>query len=165
MHAQNKNSLKHNQWLIPGCGPGARPSPPPPPLIFWPNWGPKGRKKFYDRPLPLISGSGWPPPRILIWRYGSATDNLQQLKLSVVWLWGTDILQRQVIRVLPFFSFLLMLAKDDCLFLSFSEFSCERFNWSCSLQYYCWSYGTQWLKPNVAWRRPKIARQTGVLQT
>ena len=38
-----------------------------PPLIFRPNWGPKGRKKFVLRlPLPLISGSGWlcplPPP-------------------------------------------------------------------------------------------------------
>ena len=34
------------------------------PLIFRPNWGPKGRKNFFgDCPL-LISGSGWllPPP-------------------------------------------------------------------------------------------------------
>ena len=139
--------------------------PPPPPLIFWPNWGPKGRKNFTTAPSPLSQDLDDPPPRPLIWRYGSATDNLQQLKLSVVWFWGRDILQRQVIRVLLFFSFLLMLNKDDCLFLSFSEFSCKRFNWSCSLQYYCWSYGTQWLKPNVAGRRPKIARQTGVLQT
>ena len=33
------------------------------PLNFRPNWGPKGRKKFFLWPgLPLISGSGWPPP-------------------------------------------------------------------------------------------------------
>ena len=33
------------------------------PLIFRPNWGPKGRKNFYLRPGPLlISGSGWPDP-------------------------------------------------------------------------------------------------------
>ena len=35
-----------------------------PPLIFWPNWGPKGRKiNLKTRPR-LISGSGWPgtPP-------------------------------------------------------------------------------------------------------
>ena len=34
---------------------------PPPPLIFRPNWGPKGRKIFLFRPgIPLIAG--WPPP-------------------------------------------------------------------------------------------------------
>ena len=34
------------------------------PLIFRPNWGPKGRKRhFFLWPdLPVISGSGWPPP-------------------------------------------------------------------------------------------------------
>lgn len=144
--------------------PGERTTPPPP--FFYQNEAQRAKKNFLgDRALPLSQDLDDPPPRPLIWRYGSATDNLQQLKLSVVWLWGRDILQRQVIRVLLFFSFLLMLNKDDCLFLSFSEFSCERFNWSCSLQYYCRSYGTQWLEPNVAGRRPKIARQTGVLQT
>ena len=37
--------------------------PLPPPLIFWPNWEPKGRKKHFLRPgpIPLIAGSGWPP--------------------------------------------------------------------------------------------------------
>ena len=43
-----------------------------PPLIFRPNWGPKGRKKFVLRlPLPLISGSGWlhpPPPHLKVAR-------------------------------------------------------------------------------------------------
>ena len=43
------------------------------PLIFRPNWGPKGRKKFFWRPIssPLIKGSGWPLPLIL--RSGSGT--------------------------------------------------------------------------------------------
>ena len=50
-----------SQWRIQGRGPGARPHPPPP-LIFRPNWGPKGRKQFFERPPahPLFSrfGSG-----------------------------------------------------------------------------------------------------------
>ena len=43
------------------------------PLIFRPNWGPKGRKKIFWRPPPpLVSGSGWPalppPPAYLrVW--------------------------------------------------------------------------------------------------
>ena len=43
------------QWRIEGMGPGT-PSPPPPPLFplfFRPNWGLKGRKKFFWRPSPL----------------------------------------------------------------------------------------------------------------
>ena len=46
------------QWRIQRRGPGGRA-----PLIFGPNWGPKGRKKLFLRP---------PPP--LIWRSGFATD-------------------------------------------------------------------------------------------
>ena len=52
------------QWRIHGRGLwGLSPLPPPPP-IFWPNWGgkPKGTKKmiFFRPPLPhLISGFGW----------------------------------------------------------------------------------------------------------
>ena len=58
--------------------PGERPAPAPP-LIFRPNWGPKGWKIFlWDCPLPLISGSGNPPPppaaAPFIWRSGSATE-------------------------------------------------------------------------------------------
>ena len=49
-----------------------------PPLIFRPDWGPKGRKKIFwgppaaspPPPNPFISGSGWPQP--LIWRSGWA---------------------------------------------------------------------------------------------
>ena len=50
-----------SQRRIQGRGPGGRPHPPPP-LIFRPNWGPKGRKQFFERPPahPLFSrfGSG-----------------------------------------------------------------------------------------------------------
>ena len=53
---------------------GARPSPPP--LIFRPNWGPKGRKNFFWRPSPPLSQNlnyhPPPTPLPLIWRYGSA---------------------------------------------------------------------------------------------
>ena len=51
------------QWRIQGRGPGE----PGSPLIFKPNWGPKGRKKIFDTispPRPLISGSGWPLPTL-----------------------------------------------------------------------------------------------------
>ena len=43
------------------AGPGEGQAPhPPPPLIFRPNWGPKGRKKtFGDCPPPLIWMSGF----------------------------------------------------------------------------------------------------------
>ena len=44
------------QWLIQE-GTGG-----PSPLIFRPNWGPKGRKKFFGDRSPLIQGSGWPSP-------------------------------------------------------------------------------------------------------
>jgi len=46
------------QWRIQGRGPGDRS-----PLIFGPNWGPRGRKNFFRRP-PLLGwpGSGWPVP-------------------------------------------------------------------------------------------------------
>ena len=48
-----------------------------PPLIFRPKWGPKGQKKyFWDRPLLLISESGWPGPPPLIWRR-SGSANVQ----------------------------------------------------------------------------------------
>ena len=60
------------RWRIEGRGPGE----PGSPLIFKPNWGPKGRKKFFDTipPRPLMSGSGWPlppppvsPPYLKVW--------------------------------------------------------------------------------------------------
>ena len=58
-------ALTHSyQWRIQGRGPG-NPAPSPP-LIFRPNWGPKGRKKvFLRRPSTLFSGFGWPSPTLL----------------------------------------------------------------------------------------------------
>ena len=48
---------------------------PPPPLIFRPNWGPKGRKNFLFRPgIPLIAG--WPPPVI-------------RMSVSAMFMYGT----------------------------------------------------------------------------
>ena len=38
------------------------------PVVFRPNWGPKGRKIIFLRPTPLISGSGWLGlPNSFIW--------------------------------------------------------------------------------------------------
>ena len=54
---------------------GEVPGGPPSPLIFRPNWGPKGPKKNFFEIVPpphLISGFGWTPPSPLIWRSGSA---------------------------------------------------------------------------------------------
>ena len=55
-----------------GGGRGPRPS-----LSFRPNWGPKGRKKFFLRPRPPPS----PSPH-LIWRSGSATEQFTILVLK-----------------------------------------------------------------------------------
>ena len=38
------------------ANPGEKPGGRPPPLIFRPNWGPKGRKKLFLRPPPLSQG-------------------------------------------------------------------------------------------------------------
>ena len=49
------------QWRIQGRGPGG----PGTPFIFRPNWDPKGRKKFFGRPAPLLYLRVWmtaPPP-------------------------------------------------------------------------------------------------------
>ena len=56
-----------DQWRIQERGPVD-----PSPLIFTPNWGPKGRKKIFLRPgPPLLSGSGWPdPPFVRVWMTG-----------------------------------------------------------------------------------------------
>ena len=47
------------QWRIQGRSPGGAT-----PLIFRPNWGPKGRKLFFflETEPPLIYVSGWPTP-------------------------------------------------------------------------------------------------------
>ena len=69
------NFLSTLQWQRQGRAWG--PSPPPPPLIFRPNWGPKGRKNLggdqsprRPPPPPLIWGARWPPPpylKVWIW--------------------------------------------------------------------------------------------------
>ena len=55
----------------PGEGPGG----PVPPIIFRPKW---------DR-APLISGSGWPPPLLPIWRSGSATGKVRWVYMQKFW--------------------------------------------------------------------------------
>ena len=78
------NCILIKQWRIKGRGPGA---PPPSPFIFRPNWGLKGRKYFFWRPLlPLSKGLGdrllHPPP--LLWRSGSATVKLLETFMSLL---------------------------------------------------------------------------------
>ena len=56
--------LLPKQWRIQERG--------PPPLIFRPNWGPKGLKKMFwetTLPTPFIQGSGWPglPRYLKVW--------------------------------------------------------------------------------------------------
>ena len=63
-------SLMNTQWQIHERGLVGL-SPPPPPIIFRPNWSPKGQKKCFWDP-PLISGSGWPfplPPYLKVWAH------------------------------------------------------------------------------------------------
>ena len=38
------------------------PTPPPPPFIFRPNWGPKGEKKFLGETVPFLRVWMTPPP-------------------------------------------------------------------------------------------------------
>ena len=54
----------------PGDGPGG---PGSPPLIFRPNWRPKGRKKVFEIPPPSPYLRVWMTGPRLIWRSGSAT--------------------------------------------------------------------------------------------
>ena len=60
------------KWLhIPLVDPGEGPRGPALPLIFRPNWGPRGRKSFFwDWVLPFLPS---PPSPRLIWRSGSTT--------------------------------------------------------------------------------------------
>ena len=67
----------------PVADPGEGPGGPGPPLIFTPNWGPKGGKKFFwDRAPPFVRVwmTGPPPPSPLIWRSGSATEDYRLLR-------------------------------------------------------------------------------------
>ena len=54
-------------WQIQGRGPGG-----PPPLVFRPNWGPRGRKSFFcDRPPPPPLSGGLDAP--LVWTHDIIT--------------------------------------------------------------------------------------------
>ena len=58
----------YNAVADPREGPGG-PAFPPPSLFLYQNKAQKGRKKFFaDRPPPLISESGWPPPHLKVWK-------------------------------------------------------------------------------------------------
>ena len=79
--------IKTVENIISGGSRGVAPAPPP--TYFLTKLRPEGQKKnFTTAPSPLSQDldDHPPPPCPLIWRYGPATDNLQQLKLSVVWL-------------------------------------------------------------------------------
>ena len=79
-------SLIHNSGGSRGWARG----PGPAPLIFRPNWGPKSRKNIFGTPsLPLISGSGWPPPPF-IWRSGSAAAYTHTLRIASIELHSFD---------------------------------------------------------------------------
>ena len=71
-HTQVIRHCNEIQWRIQGRGPGS-PSPLPPPLIFRPNWGPKGRKNsFGDRAAPFLRV--WMTGAPFISRSRSGTD-------------------------------------------------------------------------------------------
>ena len=59
MHAQDKNSWKHNQWRIQGSGPGAR---PPPHLFSDQTEARRAEKNFTTAPSPLSQDLDDPPP-------------------------------------------------------------------------------------------------------
>ena len=86
VHMTNSRLDHLHAWKIVWVGSIARKVPgrsrgrsaPPPPLIFKPNWGPKGGKKLKKNSLetspPIFSGSGWPPlpyppppPHLKVW--------------------------------------------------------------------------------------------------
>ena len=78
----DRKPINVSLWVVsnkihcsPVVDPVEEPGRPGPPLIFRPKWGPKGEKKFFLRPPPLILGSGCPAPH-LIWRSRSATVSL-----------------------------------------------------------------------------------------
>ena len=63
-------------WSVADPWEGSRGACPPHPLIFRPNWGPKGWKNFFSRPPhtpPLFFLRVWMTRLPLTWRSGSAT--------------------------------------------------------------------------------------------
>ena len=64
-------------YIISGGSRGGARGTRPPPVMFRPNWGPRGRKKFFwDRASPCLRiwMTAHPPPPI-IWRSGCTTGN------------------------------------------------------------------------------------------
>ena len=118
-----------------------------PPLIFRPDWGPKGRKKFFgDRPPPppphpFISGSGWPQP--LIWRSGWALYH---------WGWFHTVMALNLKKLARLFQ-----VSNPCLSLP-SVATEDRKQFQCPLLLeFNWYEDTFWLIKkiaNIPWRRP-----------
>ena len=76
-HALSLTVFTGYVWAVAVADRGEGPRGPGPPLIYRPNWGPKGWKKIGGPSPPIISGSGWLPP-LLIWRSGSTTQLAKQ---------------------------------------------------------------------------------------
>ena len=97
LHILNIKTLFHIaafQRRIQGRGPGC--SPTPPPLIFRPHWGPKGRKKFFLRtppPPPSLSECLDPPfllaPSTRPWTFLKPHTFLP----GFVWMWPNALNQ------------------------------------------------------------------------
>ena len=68
------------------------------PLIFRPNWGPKGREKIFLRsPLSQDLDDRLPSPPPFIWMSGTATE-LRYSSLSCCWLFTTSVSSPVVAR-------------------------------------------------------------------
>ena len=76
-HALSLTVFTGYVWAVAVADRGEGPRGPGPPLIYRPNWGPKGWKKIGGPSPPIISGSGWLPP-LLIWRSGSTIELAKQ---------------------------------------------------------------------------------------
>ena len=61
-HALSLTVFTGYVWTVAVADRGEGPRGPGPPLIYRPNWGPKGWKKIGGPSPPIISGSGWLPP-------------------------------------------------------------------------------------------------------
>ena len=90
------------------------------------------RKKFFWRPPPLISGSGWlPPPSPLIWRSGSATGSKGEAHvfLTSMLLWRTS--PPQYVQASALLIQFFVLCWSRCLLSTDSPHA-----WHCSSPYW-----------------------------
>ena len=76
-HALSLTVFTGYVWTVAVADRGEGPRGPGPPLIYRPNWGPKGWKKI-GRPRPLLSQGLDDCPPLLIWRSGSTTQLAKQ---------------------------------------------------------------------------------------